>query len=93
MIIEKGKTSNGRANLELIFEIALTLASGGYLTFFVSVSKNTIIKIRILTMYFCITTTSSPDLRTGIKDVAQPPSFYTVFYLALSDFSDIDIIY
>ena len=59
MRIEKGKTSNGYA-IKLLIKIA-QLGSGGYLTFFVSVNKNTITKIKILIMYFFITTTSIPD--------------------------------
>ena len=60
MLIEKGKTSNGYA-VKLLIKIAL-LGSGGYLTFFVSVNKNTITKIRILIMYFFITTTSLSEI-------------------------------
>ena len=37
------------------------LAGGGYLTFFVSVIKNTIVRNIILNMHFLITTTSFPD--------------------------------
>ena len=59
MRIEKGKTSNGYANHEL--KDSPDLTGGGYLTFFVSVNKNTITKIKILIMYFFITTTSIPD--------------------------------
>ncbi len=58
---EKGKTSNGYAKNEL--KDSPNLVGGGYLTFFVSVIKNTIIKNIILNMYFPITTTSSPDYK------------------------------
>ena len=60
MIIEKGKTSNGYAKNEL--KDSPNLVGGGYLTFFVSVNKNTITKIKILIMYFFITTTSLPEI-------------------------------
>ena len=59
MIIEKGKTSNGYAKYEL--KDSPNLVGGGYLTFFVSVNKKTTTKIKILIMYFLITTTSYPD--------------------------------
>ncbi len=44
-----------------VFKIAPTLAGGGYLTFFVSAIKNTIVKNIILNMYLIIATTSFPD--------------------------------
>ena len=59
--IEKGKTSNGYAKNEL--KDSPNLVGGGYLTFFVSAIKNTIVKNIILNMYFPITTTSSPDYK------------------------------
>ena len=58
----KGKTSNGYAKNRLYFQDSPNLVGGGYLTFCVSVSKNTIVKIKILIMYFRITTTSFLDL-------------------------------
>ena len=61
MNIEKGKISNGYAKNEL--KDSPNLVGGGYLTFFVSAIKNTIIKNIILNMYFPITTTSSPDYK------------------------------
>ena len=45
-----------------LFKIAQTWQGGGYLTFIVSVNKNTITKIKTLIMYLSITTTSFPDL-------------------------------
>ena len=51
----RGKTSNGHANVELYD--SPNLVGGGYLTFFVSVIKNTITKTKILIMYFFIATT------------------------------------
>ncbi len=42
-----------------LLEIVLTWRCGGYLTFIESVIKNTIVKNKILNMYFFITTTSS----------------------------------
>ena len=59
--IEKGKTSNGYAKNEL--KDSPDLVGGGYLTFFVSAIKNTIVKDKILNMYFPITTTSPPNHR------------------------------
>ena len=59
--IEKGKTSNGYAKNLLID--SPNLVGGGYLTFFVSAIKNTIVKNIIFNMYFPITTTSSPDYK------------------------------
>jgi|GEM_PF-1604724 len=61
MTIEKGKTSNGYA-AGLILD-SPNLAGGGYLTFFVSAIKNTIVKNIILNMYFNIATTSFPDYK------------------------------
>ena len=61
----KGKTSNGYATRA--FKIALTWQGGGYLTFFVSVNKNTITKIIILIMYFLITTTSFSDFSKSVQ--------------------------
>ena len=58
--IEKGKASNGYAKNEL--KDSPNLVGGGYLTFFVSAIKNTIVKNIIFNMYFSITTTSFPDL-------------------------------
>ncbi len=55
----KGKTSNGYAKNEL--KDSPTLAGGGYLAFFASVIRNTIVKNIILNMYFPITTTSFSD--------------------------------
>ncbi len=61
IIIERGKTSNGYA-VGLILD-SPNLVGGGYLTFFVSAIKNTIVKNIILNMYFNIATTSFPDYK------------------------------
>ena len=61
MNIEKGKTSNGYAKIEL--KDSPNLVGGGYLTFFVSAIRNTIVKNIIFNMYFPITTTSSPNYK------------------------------
>ena len=58
---KKGKTSNGYAKNEL--KDSPNLVGGGYLTFFVSAVKNTIVKNIILNMYFIITTTSNPNYK------------------------------
>ncbi len=58
MNIEKGRTLNGYAKIKVFKEIALTLVGGGYFTFTVNITKNTIMKIIILIMYFFIITTS-----------------------------------
>ena len=58
---KKGKTSNGYAKNEL--KDSPNLVGGGYLTFFVSAIKNTIVKNMILNMYFPITTTSHPNYK------------------------------
>ncbi len=90
MIIEKGKTLNGYAKNEL--KDSPNLVGGGYLTFFVSAIKNTIVKNIILNMYLPITTTSHPNDKYRNK-VAYPPSFYTVFSLAFSQISPTKTLY
>ncbi len=50
MNIEKGRTLNGYAKIKVFKEIALTLVGGGYFTFTVNITKNTIMKIIILIM-------------------------------------------
>ncbi len=65
MNIEKGKTSNGYAKRDILDSPNLT--GGGYLTFFVSAIRNTIVKNIILNMYFPITTTSFPDYKCRNK--------------------------
>ena len=76
MTIEKGKTANGYAKNEL--KDSPNLVGGGYLTFFASAIRNTIVKNIILNMYFPITTTSSPDyISTGIRWHNRPA--FTLF--------------
>ena len=73
MTIEKGKTSNGYAKWTYLD--SPDLAGGGYLTFIVSVIKNTTTKIKILIMYLSITTTSFSDLKKSVRGWHNRPAF------------------
>ena len=87
MTIEKGKTSNGYAKWTYLD--SPDLAGGGYLTFIVSVIKNTTTKIKILIMYLSITTTSFSDLKKSVRGWHNRPAFTLFSVLPLtSDYSD-----
>ena len=61
MNIQKGKTSNGYANVYTLQNNAIALTGWRYFTFTVNAIKNTIANNIILDMYFFTATTSVPD--------------------------------